>query len=728
MTCRLCNARACEPAILAIIEHTVIDDKMRERYLAGLKDHDISTCERFLALDTTSFKLNVRRAHWSVQAHIRSRDASLSEATSQAISAAHTVISEMFGGLRLDALRRKHGKHEKYVKKWRGAPADMNPSVNPYALHASGVSSFRIADNYAVARLDPRGYIVTKHRLLHIMHSITENDGHTCVTASVLFLTYQRRFSPHDPDAATFKDYIRRMLNENVLIKWSSHETSRFFLPEYFRAEQNIVNCLNTIDDECERQSVSRDAIKTIGPTLISEQVEAVAAVFAKPVTRVVITGSGGVGKSFTMSHIARVCVDNGLSVRLVAPTGVAAKRLKTLMASDESTSDLDASTVHRLLHCQTFGGDDDDDECVYHFAYDASNKLPGVDVLLIDENSMISVTLLASLLSAMAASVSLVFVGDPNQLPSIGGGAVLRDLVQCAAACPDVITHVHLATIHRQARDSNIIMACNDLMTQRTFPFARLSGDVTWHDVTNMDAARVQSLIVNVYKQLLSTSDSSYFVCTPMRKRTSTGLDASSLNAQLQEIALIEKVPVFDTYDSKLYVGDVVMCLKNLHEHDVYNGSVGTVIGKAVKDKRGPIFVPNLDGTLERYRISNGAMYNYGVAVRYADNKIVVHTAKQLQRGCLGLAYVATTHKTQGSEYDTMVVILHCATHLYMLDINLLYTAMSRAKKHLIIIADRKALEMSATKKAQERMTSLYAQFQQSHTAESLNPESSVT
>ncbi|ACY18225.1 ATP-dependent RecD-like DNA helicase [Haliangium ochraceum] len=373
----------------------------------------------------------------------------------------------------------------------------------------------------------------------------------------------------------------------------------------------------------------------------------ALAAVMDKSV---VLTGGPGVGKTTIVRAIVFLFERLGRSVTLAAPTGRAAKRLA------ESTA-RDAATIHRLLEFQPAGGG---------FFRSADNPLDS-DVVIIDETSMVDIALLAALLDAMPASAQLVLVGDIDQLPSVGPGAVLADLIASRAA-----TVVRLTEIFRQARESRIVMAAHEInsgmVPQLAPPQGTSAHRSDFYFISREQPVRARETIVDLVAERIPEAFgfdplADIQVLCPVHRGE---LGTIALNRALQE----RLTPAVDeqhqvTRGERSYrVGDKVMQLENDYDRGVFNGDIGVIFEIAGERKK--------------------------VLVDYMDGRVVGYEARDLDQ--LTHAYAISVHKSQGSEYP--VVVLPLATqHYIMLQRNLLYTAVTRGKSLVVIVGSAKAV-----------------------------------
>jgi exodeoxyribonuclease V alpha subunit len=386
------------------------------------------------------------------------------------------------------------------------------------------------------------------------------------------------------------------------------------------------------------------------GITLARQQAEAIRAVLSAAV--VVITGGPGVGKTTIVRGIVKILATHGLGVALAAPTGRAAKRLS------EATGQ-PAATLHRMLEWRpadaSFGRN--------------AERLLDADVLVVDEASMVDVRLAADLFRALGTGTRLVLVGDVDQLPSVGPGTVLADVIASGR-----VPTVRLTEIFRQAAESLIVTNAHRihdgaLPEPGAPPAAGREADTRdFFFLEEDDPARAAALVGELVTRRLpgaarfGLSVHDIQVLTPMHRGD---LGAGNLNQLLQE-ALTAGAPELRRGQRIFRVGDRVMQLRNDYDKDVFNGDVGRI---------------------ERIDADAGAL-----VVRF-DERDVDYDGDELDE--LGLAYAATVHKAQGSEYAAVVVPVH-TQHFVMLQRNLLYTAVTRGKRLVVLVGSRKALGLA--------------------------------
>ncbi len=368
-----------------------------------------------------------------------------------------------------------------------------------------------------------------------------------------------------------------------------------------------------------------------------------------------VITGGPGVGKTTIVKAILAVLDRAKLSARLAAPTGRAAKRMS------EATK-RDATTLHRLLEF---------DPKERTFLRDRKRPIP-TDALIVDEASMIDIELARSLFNALPDDARLVLVGDVDQLPSVGPGAVLRDLI-----ASERVPTVRLTQIFRQAEGSLIVENAHRIQ-EGLSPASADSPEGTFHiikrDSGEAAAETIQRVVTeNIPKRFGLDPRRDVQVLTPMH-RGDTGTIA--LNERLQAV-LNPDGPTVSRFGRTMRAGDKVMQLKNDVERNVYNGDVG--------------FILSLDPEARQ------------LVVRF-DEREVTYEESDLDE--LTLAYATSIHKSQGSEYPAVVIPL-LTEHFVMLSRNLFYTAVTRGKKLVVLVADPRAIRMAlAETRKEERKT----------------------
>ena len=352
-----------------------------------------------------------------------------------------------------------------------------------------------------------------------------------------------------------------------------------------------------------------------------------------------VLTGGPGTGKTTTTQGIIAAYRAYGLKILLAAPTGRAARRMT------EATG-LEAKTIHRLLECKPPEG----------YGKNEENPLEG-DVLIVDECSMIDIIMMNSLLKAIPANMRLVLVGDIDQLPSVGAGNVLRDIID--SGCFPVI---RLTRIFRQALTSRIIRNAHRINAGQ-MPDISNGKETDFFFLQREEPEEAVAEVVRLVKEKLPryyrTPSSMIQVLTPMQRGV---VGATNLNLVLQE-AVNPQGEGLRRSGFVFRAGDKVMQIKNNYDKEIFNGDIGIIESVDLTERT--------------------------LSVNF-DNRKIVYDATELDE--LVHAYATTIHKAQGSEYQ-IVVMPVLMNHYVMLQRNLIYTGITRAKKILVMVGTKKAL-----------------------------------
>ena len=371
-----------------------------------------------------------------------------------------------------------------------------------------------------------------------------------------------------------------------------------------------------------------------------------------------IVTGGPGTGKTTTINTIIRYFEGEGMEIRLGAPTGRAAKRMT------EATG-CEAQTIHRMLE---LSGAPEDGKTA-SFMRNEDNPIDA-DVIIIDEMSMVDIFLMNSLLKAITAGTRLILVGDVNQLPSVGPGNVLRDIIDS-----ERFTVVKLTKIFRQAKESDIIVNAHKINDGEKFPIGPTSKDFIF--IKREDANNVLGAMITLISQKLPKYvDAQPFdiqVLTPTRKGL---LGVERLNTVLQEYLNPKDAGKQEKEGSSTLFreGDKVMQIKNNYQLEwETRGKNGIAVDRGMGVFNGDMGV-----------IDNINFYTEKVTVKFDDDRYVEYPFKQLEE--LELAYAVTVHKSQGSEYPAVVIPLLSGPRMLM-NRNILYTAVTRAKKCVCIV-----------------------------------------
>ncbi|MBP2656314.1 MAG: recombinase RecD [Firmicutes bacterium] len=367
-----------------------------------------------------------------------------------------------------------------------------------------------------------------------------------------------------------------------------------------------------------------------------------------------VITGGPGVGKTTIVNSIIKILAAKNLKILLAAPTGRAAKRLA------EST-EMEAKTIHRLLEF---------DPAERRFKRDSDNPLE-CDLLVVDETSMVDVQLMNSLLKAVPADASVILVGDVNQLPSVGAGQVLMDIIES-----ERVTIVTLNEIFRQAKTSKIITNSHAI-NQGDMPDLSndIEGDFFFVNAETPEVGMrkiIQIVKERVPKRWDYDPVKDVQVLCPVNVG---GMGAKMLNIELQKVLNPDAVERVERFGVTFAVGDKIMQVQNNYDKEVFNGDIGYISSINIEDKE-------LTANFEE--------------------KEVIYDFDELDE--VVLAYACTIHKSQGSEYPVIVIPV-MMQHFMMLQRNLIYTGVTRGKKLVILVGQRKALSMAIKGKRQNKL-----------------------
>lgn len=374
-----------------------------------------------------------------------------------------------------------------------------------------------------------------------------------------------------------------------------------------------------------------------------------------------VLTGGPGTGKTTVIKGILSILKAQGLKIRLAAPTGRAAKRLR-------ETTEQKALTIHRLLEANNLA---QDDNLQLGFSKDIDDQLDA-DVIILDEVSMVDIVLMHHFLNAVPDGCRIILVGDTDQLPAVGPGSVLKDIIRSQK-----IPAIRLDEIFRQAQTSMIIQNAHIINAGRLPDIRKQYSDFVFYEL-NDDTSITQKILdlctkdlphegFDVLKDVQVLSPMHRFLC-----------GVENLNLMLQEQLNPKKNQDELKYSSQTFrVGDKVMHIRNNYQKNVFNGDIG--------------FIQDIN--------------NEKLTVDYFDH-IVTYEKNELNE--LTLAYASSVHKSQGSEYKVVIIPLS-TSHYIMLQRNLLYTAITRAKQKVIIIGSKKALMTAIqSNRTQKRYTLL--------------------
>ena len=550
---------------------------------------------------------------------------------------------------------------------------------NPYRLaeDIQGVG-FRMADEIA-SKIGIRADSDFRIRS-GILYALVRSalDGHTCLPAELLGQRAGELLGilPEHIE----KYYMDLAIDKKIIVKET--EGGQFiYAAHYYYMEANTATMLKRLDltyevsEDLFRRRVAEIGRDT-GMALDALQEEAVREAASNGL--LVITGGPGTGKTTTINTIIRYFEEEGLDIFLAAPTGRAAKRMS-------ETTGVEARTIHRMLEVN--GGAEGN----AGFERNEDNPLE-TDVIIIDEMSMVDVSLMYHLLKAVLPGTRLILVGDVNQLPSVGAGSVLRDIIESGR-----FHVVRLTKVFRQAAQSDIIVNAHRINRGEPVSLDNKSMDFFFLKRFEADVI-IRVAIQLIHQKLPKFVDAAPFdiqVLTPMRKGL---LGVERLNGILQQYLNppSSDIKKYEYHDIIFREGDKVMQIKNNYQLE---WEIRSEYGIAIEKGMG-IF----NGDMGVIRTIN--TYAETMTVEFDEARLVDYSLKQLEE--LELAYAITIHKSQGSEYPAVVIPLLTGPRMLM-NRNLLYTAVTRAKKCVTLVGDDRTFQgMIANESEQKRYTGL--------------------
>lgn len=521
---------------------------------------------------------------------------------------------------------------------------------NPYILakDVTGIG-FKTADNIAKKLgFENNHPLRISSGIEYVLFELT-SAGHTCYPEEDFLIISQKILQV---DEQLIKDQLCKLILNNQIIKNSleldGQKIDFIWLRSLYYFEQNIAKDINRIKSSLTHLRIINleKALswveKKLNISLAQEQKKAIQASIENKMH--IITGGPGTGKSTITNAIISILEEVTKNIYLCAPTGRAAKRLSQITGKK-------AYTIHSLLEFDFSSGG---------FKRNENNPLK-CDLIIIDEASMIDTLVLHHLLKALPSNTKVIFVGDTDQLPSVGPGYVLKDLISSGK-----ITCTKLNEIFRQASNSSIILNAHKI-NHGEFPeiFSEDSSDFKFFYLEDVDL--IEKKILDLVEKELPKKYSFHplndiQVITPM-KRGKIGVE--NLNLSLQNTLNPSSKPLFRA-GKRFHEKDKVMQIKNNYNKNVYNGDIGTIT-----------FIDTIDQIVE-------------IAF---DEGLVTYDFSELDE--VALAYAVSVHKFQGSECPCIIMPIH-TTHFKLLQRNLLYTAVTRGKKLVILIGTSKALSIA--------------------------------
>lgn len=517
---------------------------------------------------------------------------------------------------------------------------------------------FLTADRIALAVGLPKDSpLRARAAIVHTLRTEADESGHCWTSEPDLLLHAQELVGI---SVEVLAEALKAEIDEGRVVK----EADRLYLRDLWAAERRVAAKLkDMLSTSPSFASIDPDKAvawweKKAGFTLAPAQLRAVRKSISSKVS--IVTGGPGVGKTTIIRALVEIFAArtgaHKINVQLGAPTGRAAKRMT------ESTG-APAQTLHRLLKYNPQTNE---------FTFNEEKPLPG-DVFIFDETSMVDIRLMADLVAALPRRATLILVGDTDQLPSVGPGNVLHDLIRSGA-----IPTSQLTEIFRQ--DNSGLIVRNAHHVNAGEPFETRSGASDFYFIPQDDPAKaldyaLDFMVTRIPRHFHMEPLQDVQVLTPMRRNL---LGSENLNAAIQQ-RLNGTGPSIQRGGMCFRVGDRVMQLRNNYDKDVFNGDVGFVQEVQTADRS---------------------------LIVLFDGKPVEYRAGDLDE--LTLAYATTIHKSQGSEYPAVIVLLH-RQHFMMLQRNLLYTAITRGRKLVLVIGAAWAVKQAIeTNTVRERRTTL--------------------
>jgi len=560
-------------------------------------------------------------------------------------------------GLReLTVFLRGHGlaaSHARRIHKFYGKDALEVVRRDPYVLartiHGIG---FRTADAIAEKLAIPRNSIQrARAAVLYILERMSD-EGH--VYSPFEYLEGQFRTALEmEPELA--REAVNELAAGGEVVVEDADDRTAVYLARLHEAEVNVarriaeLNAGRPMNKEIIQRALDA-AVRSSEIELSAEQKNALRCALASRVT--VITGGPGTGKTTLLRSLLAALAELGLKPTLAAPTGRAARRL-------QEASGRDAKTIHRLLEYSPESG-----------GFVRGKEFPlRTNYLIIDEASMMDLELASSLLSALMPNCSLLLVGDKDQLPSVGPGSVLKDVI-----ASEFVPVVQLQEVYRQARRS-LIVANAHRLNRGEFPQISNDAEGDFFFFERNAAEDVLATIKQLVQQRLIgrfgiNDPSDIQVLTPMNRGP---LGTQVLNRELQSL-LNPSGRELRAGDRVFRHGDRVIQLRNNYDKDVFNGSIGRILA--------------IDSDKAR------------ITVAFEETRADYDLAELDE---LGLAYAISVHKSQGSQYRAIVMPIH-SSHYLMLRRNLLYTAITRAERVCVLVGTKSALQQ-AVRNQDERL-----------------------
>ena len=537
---------------------------------------------------------------------------------------------------------------------------------NPYRLadEVSGIG-FKIADEIA-SRIGIK--VDSEFRVKSgIEYALTQasGQGHTYLPKDTL-INWSADLLRVDSEIVEAQ-LVNLVMDRRVVVKKGNDDSQQVYSKVFYRMEESIAGMLMELDVSYDNdQDEVAATIKKIEEeeNLVLDELQRSAVVDASRHGLFILTGGPGTGKTTTIKTMIHFFEREGYDIFLAAPTGRAAKRMS------EATG-YEARTIHRMLEVQGRSDSEDDGASFAKFERNQDNPLE-CDVIIIDEMSMVDVSLMHALLKAIAPGTRLVLVGDVHQLPSVGPGNVLRDLLES-----DVFCSVTLEKIFRQAQESDIVVNAHKIHQGEHIELDNKSKDFFFlkRDDANKIISVMLTLIQEKMPKYVNASVNDIQVLTPTRKGL---IGVERLNKILQEyLNPPSKEKREWNGDTRLFrEGDKVMQIKNNYQLAwKITGGYGITIEEGLGVFNGDVGI-----------ITEINDWSKTLTVEFDESRVVEYPFVSLDE--IELAYAITVHKSQGSEYPAVVMPMMPGPRMLM-NRNILYTAITRAKKCVTLVGD---------------------------------------
>ncbi len=539
------------------------------------------------------------------------------------------------------------------IYKTYGNDAVDTISGNPFALyHAFPEMPFALIDTLA-GRLgfDKNGTERIEACILHLL-DVFASDGNVCTPIETLQNRCPAQFGIKHELVGETIEQLKAIGSIVVEKSFEDHDVMMVYAEAYHRAEKGITQTLKAMtsipldDTHIDEDEIIEEVLQRLAIKLTDEQLHVLEDIITHKVA--VITGGPGTGKTTLVRSVTAIYKKLGRTVMLAAPTGRAARRLGEVTGED-------ASTIHKMLQYNIRDG---------KFEKNRDDTLD-VDALIVDEASMVDVLLMYHLLNAIPVTATVVFVGDIFQLPSVGPGTVLSDLIKS-----ERFRTFELTQIFRQVEESPIIVNSHRVRKGKPLKVVKAEEAEALSEFYFIETANPRTVMERVVELCTNRIPDRYGydpmteiqVLTPMHKGD---VGTASLNTALQE-KLNPGDSKIESFGRVFKDGDKVMHLKNNYEKEVFNGDIGSI--------------EYIDKKLKTLSVDY-----YGRSVEYEFDELSELT----------LAYAISVHKSQGSEYPAVIIPV-TTQHYALLQRNLLYTGMTRGKKLVILIGTERAFNIA--------------------------------